>query len=125
MMLAVDVPVELFDDSRSRPAVFTPDGAALDRVHELDAGPWLAVMIADCDVRSMTEFDLVAYVESTNRLVTWAQSLQTEAIADLASRPQVSAEQEVAFALREPLRAVARQALRRYARLARCAHSAR
>ena len=41
MMIAVEVPAEVYDDSQPVPAVCTPQGEMLARVSEQAAGGWM------------------------------------------------------------------------------------
>ncbi|HET6817334.1 MAG TPA: DUF222 domain-containing protein [Mycobacteriales bacterium] len=110
MMLMVDVPDELFASDAALPPVLSPDGAALDRVASVPAGPWLAVLLGCIDPRTLTEHDLALYVEACGRLENWSASLVNDAVDEWARRPHaLGVAQKVAFALHEPVQTAERR----------------
>lgn len=119
MMIAVEAPDELYDDSVVIPSVCTADGEMLARVEDVPAGAWLASVLESVDVTRLTAHDLPSYLRASARVAAWAASLTDTAVAELASRPDrrgAAADVEVAFALREPL-AVAQRRIQRALRL--------
>jgi hypothetical protein len=84
--------------------------AALETMESVPAGPWLADWIDEIDVRTLSEWDLPAYLRAAARVQAWAAAQLSEGIAELASRPGVfGADKEVALALREPVGAAQRR----------------
>src|SRR4051795_11005084 len=92
------------------PALMTADGAALESMEHVPAGPWLADAIDDIDVTSLSDWDLPAYMRAAARVQAWAAAKLSDAIAELASRGGgFGADKEVALALREPVGAAQRR----------------
>jgi hypothetical protein len=119
MLIAVEVPNELYDDTAPVPFVCTPDGEMLARADEVPAGAWLASVLESVDVTRLTAFDLPNYLRAAARVEAWAASLKDTAIAELASRPDrrgAAADAEVSFVLREPI-ALAQRRIHRALRL--------
>src|SRR4051812_7451854 len=83
------------------PALMTADGAALESMEHVPAGPWLADAIDDIDVTSLSDWDLPAYMRAGTRVQAWAAAKLSDGIAELASREGgFGADKEVALALR-------------------------
>src|SRR3954471_3556657 len=109
MYLTIECPDVLFTDV-ALPGVMTGRGVQLEAVEELPAGPWLAAVLDCIDPRSLSEWDLPAYLRGCARVQAWAAARLSDGIAELASRPDgVGADKEVAIALREPVGAAQRR----------------
>ncbi|HET6818419.1 MAG TPA: DUF222 domain-containing protein [Mycobacteriales bacterium] len=109
MYLMVDCPDELFTNAVV-PVAMTGAGVRLEAVEDVPAGPWLAAVLDSIDPRSLSEWDLPAYLRSSARLQAWAAARVSEGVAELASRPGAfGADKEVALALREPVGAAQRR----------------
>src|SRR4051794_39099017 len=92
------------------PALMTADGAALESLEHVPAGPWLASAIDDIDLEDLSDWDLPAYLRAAARVQAWAAARLSDAIAELASREGgFGADKEVALALREPVGAAQRR----------------
>jgi len=92
------------------PVLMTPEGAALETMESVPAGPWLADAIDDIDVTRLSDWDLPAYLRAAARVRAWAAAQLSEGIAELASRTgEFGADKEVALALREPVGAAQRR----------------
>ena len=103
MFLMVECPDQLFTDALI-PAVMTGAGVRLEAVEDVPAGAWLAAVLDGIDPRSLSEWDLPAYLRATARLQSWAAARISDGVAELASRPGgFGADKEVALALREPV----------------------
>lgn len=88
----------------------TGDGAVLEAVEDLPAGPWLAALLDSVDPARLSEWDLPAYVRACARLQAWGAARLSDGVAELASRPgEFGADKEVALALREPVGAAQRR----------------
>jgi len=120
MMLAVEVPAELFDE-HPLGAVATAAGEALAGVLDCPAGAWLGVVLESIDVRTLSRWDLPAYLAAAQKQQAWAASLVDTAVAELATRPKdgnVAVDVEISHALRESLM-VAQRRVHRAIRLRR------
>jgi len=92
------------------PALMTADGAALETMESVPAGPWLADFLDEINLKQLSEWDFPAYMRAAARVQAWAGALLSEAIAELASRPgDYGTDKEVALALREPVGAAQRR----------------
>ena len=90
--------------------MMTADGAMLETMESVPAGPWLAEVIDEIDPATLSDWDMPAYIRACARLKAWTAALLSEGIAELASRPgQFGADKEVALALREPVGAAQRR----------------
>src|SRR3954454_8571907 len=106
MYLTIECPDVLFTDV-ALPGVMTGRGVQLEAVEEVPAGPWLAAGLDCIDPRSLSEWDLPAYLRGCARVQAWAAARLSDGVAELASRPGgFGADKEVALALREPVGAV-------------------
>src|SRR3954452_3072381 len=106
MYLTIECPDVLFTDV-ALPGVMTGRGVQLEAVEEVPAGPWLAAVLDCIDPRSLSEWDLPAYLRGCARVQAWAAARLSDGVAELASRPGgFGADKEVALALREPVGAV-------------------
>jgi hypothetical protein len=109
MFLMVECPDQLFTDGLV-PAVMTGAGVRLEAVEEVPAGPWLAAVLDGIDPRSLSEWDLPAYLRAAARVQAWSAARVSDGVAELASRPGgFGADKEVALALREPVGAAQRR----------------
>jgi hypothetical protein len=82
----------------------------LEAVEEVPAGPWLAAVLDCIDPRSLSEWDLPAYLRACARVQAWAAARLSDGVAELASRPGgFGADKEIALALREPVGAAQRR----------------
>src|SRR4051812_24732328 len=73
-------------------------------VEDVPAGPWLAALLDVVDPRTLSDWDMPAYLRACARLQAWAAARLSDGIAELASRPEgFGADKEVAIALREPV----------------------
>src|SRR3954451_14441260 len=109
MFMTVDCPDELFGDA-AVPAVMTGTGVRLEAVEDVPAGPWLAALLDLVDPRTLSEWDLPAYLRACARVQAWAAARLSDGVAELASRPGgFGADKEVALALREPVGAAQRR----------------
>ena len=103
MYLTVECPDRLFADV-ALPGVMTNRGVQLEAVEEEAAGPWLAAVLDCIDPKSLSEWDLPAYLRACARMQAWAAARMSDGIAELASRPGgFGADKEVSLALREPV----------------------
>src|SRR3954452_3555822 len=103
MYLTIECPDVLFTDV-ALPGVMTGRGVQLEAVEEVPAGPWLAAVLDCIDPRSLSEWDLPAYLRACARMQGWAAARLSDGVAELASRPGgFGADKEVALALREPV----------------------
>jgi hypothetical protein len=103
MTLTTEAPDELFF-AGVIPALFTGDGAVLEAVEDLPAGPWLAIVLDSIDPSKLTPWELPAYLRAAARVEAWAAARKAAAVAELASRPELPGpDKEVALALREPV----------------------
>ena len=92
------------------PAMMTATGAALETMESVPAGPWLADWIDEIDPRSLSDWDMPAYLRACARLKAWSAALLSDGVAELASRQGgFGADKEVALALREPVGAAQRR----------------
>ena len=92
------------------PLLLTADGAALETMESVPAGPWLANALDDIDPRALSDWDLPAYLRACSRVKAWAAARESECIAEMASREGgFGADKEVALALREPVGAAQRR----------------
>ena len=92
------------------PGPMTADGAALETMESVPAGPWLAETIDEIELKHLSDWDLPAYLRSVARLQAWTAALMAEAIAEMTSREDgFGADKEVALALREPVGAAQRR----------------
>jgi hypothetical protein len=92
------------------PVLMTAQGAALETMESVPAGPWLAATLDDIDLKRLSEWDLPAYLRAAARVQAWAAALLSDAIAEMASREDgFGADKEVALALREPVGAAQRR----------------
>src|SRR3954452_7857210 len=124
MYLTIECPDVLFTDV-ALPGVMTGRGVQLEAVEEVPAGPWLAAVLDCIDPRSLSEWDLPAYLRGCARVQAWAAARLSDGIAELASRPGgFGADKEVSLALREPLGAAQRR-VHRDSRLRRLLPSTR
>ena len=90
--------------------MMTPDGASLETMESVPAGPWLAHALDEIELSQLSDWDLPAYVRAAARVQAWAAAVLAEAIADLANRQgEFGADKEVALALREPVGAAQRR----------------
>jgi len=105
-MMVIDVIPQEFFDGVPVPAAVTLDGELLGALDDMPAGPWLAQMLDGVDIGSLTTWELPSYLRQCGRLQAWVASCLDSGVAELASRRDldVSADAEVALALREPLR---------------------
>src|SRR3954468_23193063 len=88
----------------------TGTGVRLEAVEEVPAGPWLAALLDVVDPRTLSDWDLPAYLRACARLQAWAAARLSDGVAELASRPGgFGADKEVALALREPVGAAQRR----------------
>src|SRR3954470_15465418 len=109
MYLTIECPDVLFTDV-ALPGVMTGRGVQLEAVEEVPAGPWLAAVLDCIDPRSLSEWDLPAYLRGCARMQAWAAARLSEGVTELASRPGgFGADKEVALALREPVGAAQRR----------------
>src|SRR5438270_7004737 len=104
MMLMTEAPVELYDDVVV-PVVATAVGEKLAFLNDVPAGPWLAVLLAEVDHSTLTQWDMPAYLQAWERLRAYASAHLAAGVARFATMPDVGAgvDKEVALALREPL----------------------
>src|SRR4051812_22646206 len=105
MMMAVEVPAELYDE-HPLGAVSTAAGEALAGVADCPAGAWLGVVLESINPTKLSRWDLPTYLAACARQQAWAASMVDSAVAEFASRPpdlNVSVDVEVSHALREPL----------------------
>src|SRR3954468_16292151 len=109
MFLTIECPNELLADI-DVPAVMTGPGVKLEAVETVPAGPWLAAVLDGIDPRTLSEWDLPAYLRGCARLQAWSAARLSDGVAELASRPGgFGADKEVALALREPVGAAQRR----------------
>src|SRR3954454_1026969 len=109
MFIMVDCPDVLFTDV-ALPGVMTGRGVQLEAVEEVPAGPWLAAVLDYIHPRTLSEWDLPAYLRACARVQAWAAARLSDGVAELASRPGgFGADKEVALALREPVGAAQRR----------------
>jgi hypothetical protein len=109
MFLMVECPDQLFTDGLI-PAVMTGAGVRLEAVEDVPAGPWLAAVLDGIDPRSLSEWDLPAYLRAAARMQAWSAARVSDGVAELASRPGAfGADKEVALALNEPVGAAQRR----------------
>jgi hypothetical protein len=71
MFLTVECPDELFADV-ALPAVMTGRGVQLEAVDGVPAGPWLAAVVDCKEQRTLSDFDLPAYLRACARVQAWA-----------------------------------------------------
>ena len=105
MMMATEAPIDdVLVEPLVLPAVSTYDGELLARLAEVPAGPWLAIVLDDIDVSSLTAWDMPAYLAACQRMQAWCAAQLAAGVAAFASQPDVGAgvDKEVALALREP-----------------------
>ena len=106
MMMATEAPIDdVLADPFAVPAMSTAAGEMLGRLAEVPAGPWLAIVLDEIDVSSLTAWDMPAYLRACQRMQAWCAAQLAEAVAQFASLPDVGAgpDKEVALALREPV----------------------
>src|SRR4051794_22731296 len=109
MFMTVDCPSELFTDT-GIPAAMTGAGVWLETVEDVPAGPWLAALLDLVDPRTLSDWDMPAYLRACARVQAWAAARLSDGVAELASRPEgFGADKEVALALREPVGAAQRR----------------
>src|SRR3954453_5533025 len=103
MFMTVDCPQELFTDT-GIPAVMTGAGVRLETVEDVPAGPWLAALLDLVDPRTLSDWDLPAYLRACARVQAWSAARLSDGVAELASRPGgFGADKEVALGVREPV----------------------
>src|SRR3954449_1187243 len=120
MYLTIECPDVLFTDV-ALPGVMTGRGVQLEAVEEVPAGPWLAAVLDCIDPRSLSEWDLPAYLRGWARGEAWGGARRASGgggaggragaagrlpggVAELAPRRGVSgADKEVPLAPREPV----------------------
>src|SRR3954465_11226203 len=109
MFLTIECPDELLADVLI-PTVMTGTGVRLEAVEDVPAGPWLAALLDLVDPRTLSDWDMPAYLRACARMQAWAAARLSDGIAELASRPEwFGADKEVAIALREPVGAAQRR----------------
>src|SRR3954463_9855121 len=109
MFMTVECPDELLADVLI-PTVMTGPGVRLEAVEDVPAGPWLAALLDLVDPRTLSDWDMPAYLRACARMQAWAAARLSDGIAELASRPEgFGADKEVAIALREPVGAAQRR----------------
>ncbi len=105
----VECPDELLSVT-SVPVVMTGDGAVLEAVEDLPAGPWLATLLDGVDPAGLSEWDLPAYLRACAKVQAWAAARLSDGVAELAGRTgEFGADKEVALAVREPVGAAQRR----------------
>ena len=80
-------------------------GEKLAYLNDVPAGPWLAVLLSEVNLSTLTQWDMPAYLQAWERLRTFASAHLAAGVARFASMPDVGAgvDKEVALALCEPL----------------------
>ena len=79
------IPQEFFDGVPV-PAAVSLDGELLGALDEAPAGPWLAQLLDQVDVRKLTTFELDRYLRQCSRMQAWSSARLTAGVAELASR---------------------------------------